>query len=105
MDIIEFAIMLATFLFGGHSAIHRWEARKTRRALLLRACKAPEFVARAWVERQEDGQSTALWLQFTGGKPHTLAQGKLACAEVVARLRAAGVVVDTSAVQKDALRD
>ncbi|QCB48362.1 hypothetical protein [Hydrogenophaga sp. PAMC20947] len=100
MNNLQFAILLATLLFGGHLALHRWDIRQTRRSLLLRACKAPEHVARAWVEGQESGKAPKLWLQFTGGQPQTVAQGNTGCAAVSTRLRAAGVTVDASAIQQ-----
>ena len=64
-----------------------------RRALLGRACHAPEDLERAWVERLEGDRPPKLWLQFTGEPPQTVAQGSAGCAKAVARLRAAGISV------------
>ena len=91
--------MLAALLFGGHSALHRWDLRKARREMLLRACRAPEYVAQAWVEGEEGQASAKLWLQFAGGKPHLVADGRLGCVEAAIRLRGAGITLDAGAAQ------
>ena len=94
VNIYQFAIMLLGLLFGGHSLLHRWDQRTTRRGLMKRACHWPEFVARAWLEGAEDVKSPRLWLQFKGGKPYVVAHGRKGCAEAIARLTAAGIEVD-----------
>ena len=66
LNIFQFALMLVAVLFGGHSALHRWDLRTTRLAMLRRACKFPDGVARAWVEIHEGGKPPKLWLQFSG---------------------------------------
>jgi hypothetical protein len=101
VNIFQFALLLVAILFGGHSALHRWDLRTTRRALLQRACRAPEIVARVWVEGRAGEKSAQLWLQFAGGKPHAVAKGSKACTETIARLTAAGIAVDTSAFEAD----
>jgi len=68
--------------------------------MLQRALRFPEYVARAWVEGQEDDGSVKLWLQFTGGQPHVATQGRMAVREVVARLSAAGITVESGATQQ-----
>ncbi|AOW12701.1 hypothetical protein LPB72_16925 [Hydrogenophaga crassostreae] len=103
MNNLQFAILLATVLFGGHAALHRWDIRQTRRALLQRALRFPEYVARAWVEGQADDGTAKLWLQFTGGQPHVAAQGRTAVPEAVARLSAMGIDVECGALQKKEL--
>jgi hypothetical protein len=99
VNTLQFAILLATVLFGGHSALHRWDIRQTRRALLQRASRFPEYVVRAWVEGREDDGSAKLWLRFTGGQPHIAAQGRMAVPEAVVRLGAVGITVERGAVQ------
>ena len=94
--------MLAAVLFGGHLALHHWDLRQTRRELLLRACRAPEYVARAWVEGEEGQASAKLWLQFAGGKPRMVGEGRIGCVEAAIRLRGAGIVLDAGAPQADA---
>ncbi len=99
MNHFQVAILLATVLFGGHAALHRWDLRKTRREMLQRACRAPEHVARAWAEGGQSDGSVKLWLQFNGKTPHMVALGRKACAEALGRLRAAGIGVETDALQ------
>ncbi|AOW12700.1 hypothetical protein LPB72_16920 [Hydrogenophaga crassostreae] len=93
MNIFLFAILLAVFLFGGHSALHWGSVLMARRALLRRASHAPENLERAWVESLEGDGSPRLWLQFTGEPPQTAAQGGTGCAKAVKRLKAAGIRV------------
>lgn len=97
--------MLAAILFGGHVALHHWDLRNTRRELLLRACRAPEYVTRAWVEGEEGQASAKLWLQFAGGKPHMVGQGRIGCVDAAIRLRGAGIILDASAAPPDATPD
>jgi hypothetical protein len=97
---LEFAILLASLLFGGHAALHQWDVRSTRRAMLQRACRAPECVVRAWLESQTDDGAPQLLIQFAGGQPYVVAQGSAGCAEAATRLRAAGIKVDASAIQQ-----
>ena len=101
MNPFEFALMLAALLFGGHSALHRWDVRKTRREMLRRACRAPEHVAQAWVEGEEGRASGRLWLQLAGGKPQMVADGRLGCVEAAIRLRGAGIKLSVCAAQTD----
>lgn len=102
VNIFQFAIMLIGLLFGGHSLLHRWDQRETRRGLLKRACRAPEFVARTWLDPEADVKSPKLWLQFKGSKPYLVADGRKGCAEVVERLKAAGIAVDGVDAQSEA---
>jgi hypothetical protein len=97
VNIYLFAILLAAFLFGGHSALHWGSVLMARRALLRRACHAPEHLKRAWVESLEDDGPPELWLQFTVEPPQTVAQGNTGCAKATKRLNAAGITVQSSA--------
>lgn len=100
VNILLFAILLAAFLFGGHSALHWGRVLMARRALLRRACHAPEHQERAWVGSLEDGRPHKLWLQFTGEPPQTVAQGSTGGAKAVTRLSAAGITVESGATQQ-----